>query len=153
MKALKIAVVALVLTACGTASDDDKTDSGSDGATTTTTTPSTTVPTTTSNSSAPDYSGWSREPNATNSCLAVNEDGMNCTTEFTAADDNDCGDATFKFIAIENGYMYVQTKLHVIVRHNQPHTLSFEEKPEIYKLTSDAANSYYHVFICKGPNG
>jgi hypothetical protein len=128
-------LTAMILTACGTDSN---------------TAESVIYPATAE--TVPDFSRWAREPGAEDSCSLVDATGVLCQTRFTADDEN-CGNATFKFVAIKDGYMYVQTKLNVIVRQGEDHTLSFDEKPEIFNITDKFIEQYYHVFECEGQNG
>jgi len=132
MKTL-ILLTALILTACGTD-------------------PSQGPITTQTAETVPDFSRWSREPGAIDTCLMVGTEHLSCTTQFTADDEN-CGNATFKFVSIKEGYMYVQTKVNVIIRQGEAHSLTFDEKAEVFNIVDQYAEQYYHVFQCEGQNG
>lgn len=114
--------------------------------------PDTTKPTAETAESIPDFTRWSQEPGAIDTCTQVDSSNVSCRTEFTADDEN-CGNATFKFVSIKDGYMYVQTKVEVIVRQGENHILTFDEKPEIYNIADKYSEKYYHVFQCKGQEG
>ena len=101
--------------------------------------------------SVPDLSKWQIMPNATDSCISATAESIDCKSQFEGGERN-CGDATFKFIVKDGGYMYVYTLEHVIIRQGEPHTLKFEGKPETYNIQSTASEQY-HAFQCYGASG
>jgi len=129
---ISVLALAIILTACGT--DQDQIGEQ--------------LPSVETAKDIPDFSRWSKEPDAIDKCLQVDTGKVDCQSEFTA--EENCSNATFKFIAIKSGYMFVQTKESVIVRQGEFHQLNFEEKAEIYNITDEYAEDYYSVFTCKG---
>jgi hypothetical protein len=137
MKTL-ILISALALTACGMETKEDTT--GKDLAVEYST-------------ETPDFDDWYSMNSATDDCSAIgiNEE-MHCSTRFMAGEDDNCPLAIFKFVAIKDGYMFVQTKSEVIVRQGQFHNLDFQEKPEVYRVDDKNNEAYQHYFICVDPN-
>lgn len=95
MKSLSTVLITLVLTACGTSemSDEQKEQALLD---------------TESSEAIPDLSRWQIMPEAKDSCTLVSADELSCTSEFQGGTKN-CMDATIKFIAKKDGYMFVLT--------------------------------------------
>lgn len=131
--------LALTLTACGAnpLTDDEKAGALSETETA---------------SALPDFRGWQIMPEATDSCYRVDASFMSCMVEFTAGDEN-CGDATFKFIVKSGGYEYVQTLEDVIIRQGEFHQIKFESRPEMFNIEDKLVEEMSHAFRCYGPNG
>ena len=142
MKLFTTALIALTLTACG--SSDQMSDSEKQAALT--------IPETVEG--LPDFRSWQVIPKATDSCFQIDTENVHCMTEFTMdVILKNCSDATFKFIAKKDGYMYVQTLEHVFIRQGEYHRIEFEGKAEIYNITDNSVTEAYHVFRCYGSNG
>lgn len=139
MKLLTL-TLALVLTACG--ADEQMTDSQKENAIL--------VPETAEG--IPDFRSWQIMPGATDKCFQADSDKVHCLTEFTAGDRN-CATATFKFVAVKKGYMYVQTLENIFIRQGEFHSIEFTGEPEIFNITDEFADQEYHVFQCIGQDG
>lgn len=98
---------------------------------------------------APNFDNWYSMNSATDDCSAVGIDQeMHCSTRFMAGENDDCPLAVFKFVAIKDGYMFVQTKKDVVIRQGQFHNLDWQEKPEVYRVDDKDNEAYQHYFIC-----
>ena len=139
MKTLSTLLIALTLTACGTSemSDEQKEQALLD---------------TESSEAIPDLSRWQIMPNSTDSCTLVSAAELSCTSEFQGGTKN-CMDATMKFIAKKDGYMFVLTLEDVIIRQGEPHRIEFKGKPEVFNIQDQFAADQYHAFQCYGSNG
>jgi hypothetical protein len=137
MKTL-ILISAMALTACGMETKDEPTASA--------------IVEEYSNE-APSFAKWDSMNSATDDCsvVGINEE-MHCSTRFMAGEDDNCPLAVFKFVAIKDGYMFVQTKSEVIVRQGEFHILDWQEKPEVYRVTDKDNEAYQHYFVCVEPN-
>lgn len=139
MKTLSTLLIASTLTACGTSemSDQQKEKALSE---------------TETSEQIPDLSRWQIMPNSTDSCTLVSADELSCTSQFQGGSRN-CMDATMKFIAKKDGYMFVLTLEDVIIRQGEPHRIEFKGKPEVFNIQDQFAADQYHAFQCYGPNG
>jgi len=101
----------------------------------------------------PDFSDWDSMNSATDDCstVGINEE-MHCSSRFMAGEDDNCPLAVFKFVAIKDGYMFVQTKNEVIVRQGEFHNLDWQEKPEVYRVDDKDNEMYQHYYYCVGAN-
>lgn len=142
MKLFTTALIALTLTACGTA--DQMTDQQKQSA----------VSTPELAEAIPDFKSWQMMEGATDQCFQADPDNVHCQTEFQMpASDRNCQDTTFKFIVIKGGYMYIQTVEHVIVRQGEPHVIEFKGQHETHNVQDEFATAEYHVYRCYGQNG
>lgn len=139
MKSLSTVLITLVLTACGTSemSDEQKEQALLD---------------TESSEAIPDLSRWQIMLEAKDSCTLVSADELSCTSEFQGGTKN-CMDATIKFIAKKDGYMFVLTLEDVIIRQGEPHRIEFKGKPEVFNIQDQYASDQYHAFQCYNYNG
>lgn len=139
VKIMKKLIFLALLTACGTGemSDEQKEHA---------------LVNTESNEEIPDLSRWQIMNGASDICVTVSADSMSCTTEFEAGPKN-CSDATFKFIAKQNGYMHILTVDHVFIRQGEPMKIEFEGKPDTFNITNNFSYEKYHAFECHGPDG
>lgn len=99
----------------------------------------------------PDYSSWSRMAGANDQCLGGDATHPLCTSEFVPQ--KNCGLATFKFISVTKGYMYIQTKKEILVRQGEYMKLTFDETPEIFNISDNSAERSYAIFKCLGSDG
>jgi hypothetical protein len=142
MKLLTSLMIALTLTACGSSdqmSDEQKTLTAG-------------IPETAEG--IPDFRGWQIMNGATDSCFQVDPGNVHCMTEFEMpAGEKQCSDATIKFIVKKDGYMYVQTLRHVVIRQGELHRIEFTVEPEIFNITDETADEKFHVLRCYGSDG
>lgn len=102
---------------------------------------------------APTFDNWYSMNSATDDCSSVGIDQeMHCSTRFMAGEHDNCPLATFKFVAIVNGYMFVQTKENMVIRQGQFHNLDWQEKPEVYRIDDKDNEMYQHYYVCIGAN-
>lgn len=141
-KLLLTLLLALTLTACG--AEYEMTDEQKQNAVSIPETPE----------GIPDFRSWQIMNGATDSCFQADREKVHCMTEFEMpAGDKQCSDATFKFIVKKDGYMYVQTLLHVVVRQGEYHRLEFTGEADIYNIQDQFADEQYHVMRCFGSDG
>lgn len=101
----------------------------------------------------PDFTDMDTFPTAEDSCTTVGlEAEMQCRSGFMAGNDN-CGNATFKFVAVVDGYMYVQTMNEVIIRQGEYHVLNFDQKPDVWRVQDQAVDWYQSYYKCLGQEG
>jgi hypothetical protein len=101
----------------------------------------------------PDFDDWYSMNSATDDCsvVGINEE-MHCSTRFMAGENDNCPLAVFKFVAVKDGYMFVQTKKDVIIRQGEFHNLDWQEKPEVYRVDDKDNEAYRHYFYCVEQN-